>query len=38
MAKRCVKTWPELADKLSKSFWPGPLTLVLPRAQKFLTW
>lgn len=32
MAKRCVKTWPELADKLSKSFWPGPLTLVLPRA------
>jgi L-threonylcarbamoyladenylate synthase len=34
MAKRCVKIWPELADKLSKSFWPGPLTLVLPRAEK----
>ena len=27
MAKRCVKGWPEQADKLSKSFWPGPLTL-----------
>jgi L-threonylcarbamoyladenylate synthase len=34
MAKRCVKHWPELAEKLSKSFWPGPLTLVLPRAEK----
>jgi L-threonylcarbamoyladenylate synthase len=34
MAKRCVKQVPELADKLSKSFWPGPLTLVLPRAEK----
>jgi L-threonylcarbamoyladenylate synthase len=34
MAKRCVTNWPELADRLSKSFWPGPLTLVLPRARK----
>jgi L-threonylcarbamoyladenylate synthase len=33
MAKRCVERWPELADWLSKSFWPGPLTLVLPRAK-----
>jgi L-threonylcarbamoyladenylate synthase len=33
MAKRCVKNWPELADKLSKSFWPGPLTIVLPRSK-----
>jgi L-threonylcarbamoyladenylate synthase len=33
MAKRCVKSWPELAGKLSKAFWPGPLTLVLPRAE-----
>ena len=32
MAKRCVGHWPELANKLSQSFWPGPLTLVLPRA------
>jgi L-threonylcarbamoyladenylate synthase len=34
MAKYCVKNWPVLADKLAKSFWPGPLTLVLPRAEK----
>jgi L-threonylcarbamoyladenylate synthase len=34
MAKRCVKNWPELADKFSKSFWPGPLTIVLPRAKE----
>jgi L-threonylcarbamoyladenylate synthase len=34
MAKRCVTNWPELADRLSKSFWPGPLTLVLPRAKE----
>ena len=33
MAKRCVTNWPELAEKLSKSFWPGPLTMVLPRAE-----
>jgi L-threonylcarbamoyladenylate synthase len=33
MARRCVAHWPELADKLSKAFWPGPLTLVLPRAK-----
>ena len=34
MAKRCVENFPPLAEKLSKSFWPGPLTLVLPRAKK----
>jgi L-threonylcarbamoyladenylate synthase len=34
MAKRCVEHWPERADKLSKAFWPGPLTLVLPRASE----
>jgi L-threonylcarbamoyladenylate synthase len=32
MAKRCVKEWPAIADKLAKAFWPGPLTMVLPRA------
>src|SRR5450432_2850928 len=35
MAKRCVTSWPELVDKLAKSFWPGPLTMVLPREKKF---
>ena len=34
MARQCVSYWPELADKLAKSFWPGPLTLVLPRSSK----
>jgi L-threonylcarbamoyladenylate synthase len=34
MAQACVTQWPELAERFSKSFWPGPLTLVLPRAGK----
>ncbi len=33
MAKRCTDRWPGAADKLAKAFWPGPLTLVLPRAK-----
>jgi len=33
MAMACVKSYPAPAEKLSKSFWPGPLTLVLPRAE-----
>jgi L-threonylcarbamoyladenylate synthase len=32
MAKRCVTAWPNLAEQLARAFWPGPLTLVLPRA------
>jgi L-threonylcarbamoyladenylate synthase len=34
MAKRCVSDWPDNADRLAKAFWPGPLTLVLPRARE----
>ncbi|MGB7749148.1 MAG: L-threonylcarbamoyladenylate synthase [Verrucomicrobiia bacterium] len=34
MARRCVALWPASADKLAKAFWPGPLTLVLPRAKE----
>jgi L-threonylcarbamoyladenylate synthase len=34
MAKNCAINFPELAEKFSKSFWPGPLTLVLARAEK----
>ena len=34
MAKRCVAHWPALAGRLAKAFWPGPLTLVLPRAKE----
>ena len=33
MARNCVKDFPVSAEKLSKSFWPGPLTLVLPHAK-----
>lgn len=33
MARACTRHWPELATKLSRAFWPGPLTLVLPRAK-----
>lgn len=34
MAKRVVSSWPEAADKLAAKFWPGPLTLVLPKASR----
>jgi len=34
MARQCVSSWPEIADRLAASFWPGPLTLVLPRARE----
>lgn len=30
MAKSLVAKWPEVADKLTRRFWPGPLTIVLP--------
>ena len=33
MAKRCVAAWPANAEMLATSFWPGPLTMVLPRAE-----
>jgi L-threonylcarbamoyladenylate synthase len=33
MARQCVAEWPAAADKLAEAFWPGPLTLVLPRAK-----
>lgn len=32
MARRCVAEWPEAAERLARAFWPGPLTLVLPRS------
>jgi L-threonylcarbamoyladenylate synthase len=32
LARRCVADWPPLADPLIRAFWPGPLTMVLPRA------
>lgn len=32
MARRCAGQWPDDANKLAAAFWPGPLTLVLPRS------
>jgi L-threonylcarbamoyladenylate synthase len=31
MARSLVREWPERAEKLAAEFWPGPLTLVLPK-------
>jgi L-threonylcarbamoyladenylate synthase len=31
-ARQLVASWPKVAEVLAGSFWPGPLTLVLPRA------
>jgi L-threonylcarbamoyladenylate synthase len=31
MARTLVREWPEKAEMLAKRFWPGPLTLVLPK-------
>src|SRR5947209_3979190 len=33
MAKQCASTWSDIADKLARAFWPGPLTIVLPKAE-----
>jgi L-threonylcarbamoyladenylate synthase len=32
LAQQCVAEWNEAADRLAKSFWPGPLSIVLPRS------
>lgn len=34
MARSCAREWPELADTLARAFWPGPLTMVLPRSRR----
>jgi L-threonylcarbamoyladenylate synthase len=34
MARGCVAEWPERAEELARKYWPGPLTLVLPKARK----
>ena len=31
MARTLVREWPDAADKLARRYWPGPLTLVLPK-------
>lgn len=34
LAQQCVAEWPDCAAQLARQFWPGPLTLVLPRAAR----
>lgn len=31
-AQRLVTVWPDTAERLTRRWWPGPLTIVLPRA------
>lgn len=33
MARSCVIDWTPAAELLARAFWPGPLTLVLPRSK-----
>ena len=33
MAKSLTTSWPKAADILANKFWPGPLTLVLPKSE-----
>ncbi len=33
MARECVAQWPAAAARLARAFWPGPLTMVLPRSE-----
>ena len=32
IARRYAAVWPEKASQLARAFWPGPLTLVLPKS------
>lgn len=34
MAKSAVSSWPDEAQRLAERFWPGPLTIVVPRSAR----
>jgi L-threonylcarbamoyladenylate synthase len=34
LARECCADWTPLADRLAARFWPGPLTLILPRSDR----
>jgi L-threonylcarbamoyladenylate synthase len=36
VARRYVAAWPESAERLARAFWPGPLTLVLPKGRQIV--
>jgi len=33
-ASRCVTSWPDVAQAVVERFWPGPLTIVLPKSSR----
>jgi L-threonylcarbamoyladenylate synthase len=37
MAQRYASKWPEAATTLAQKFWPGPLTLIVPRTDAIAT-
>ncbi len=37
VAKRYAASWPDSATKLAEKFWPGPLTLILPKTEAIVT-
>ncbi len=34
MARSLAEGWPEFADRLARAFWPGPLTIVVPKGAR----
>lgn len=34
MARACVAAWPDRAEALAREFWPGPLSIVLPKSPR----
>ncbi len=36
MARKLTREWSEQADQLARHYWPGPLTLVLPKSPEVL--
>jgi L-threonylcarbamoyladenylate synthase len=36
IARQFAAAWPAIADKLAEHFWPGPLTLVLPKSPRIV--
>ena len=37
VAQRYAKHWPAAADQLARRFWPGPLTMVVPKADSIVS-
>src|SRR3954470_1203819 len=36
VARRYAAEWPDRAEQLAQRFWPGPLTLVLPKVSSIV--